>query len=112
MKKITINGVIFNDFGTNNYSDGMCLITTEDHSVTVERVLKGDFPGVYLNPSAPCTKEEFFGVYGTKEQYEKFYKNQREAQISKRRYHEIPVYIVGKEYIDAYQCGKDGVAFL
>lgn len=60
----------------------MHLLTT-DATITVEQVLAGEFPGVYLNPSAPWTSDEAFLVYGTKEQYAEFYKRQREAQISK-----------------------------
>ena len=82
MKKFTINGVEFNNFGPNNYSDGMELVTVNNPSKDfVQRVLKGEFHGIYLNPSAPSNDEEFFGVFGTKKQYSEFYKRQREAQI-------------------------------
>lgn len=84
MKKFTINGVEFNNFGPNNYSDGMELITVNNPPKDfVQRVLKGEFYGIYLNPSAPCCEDEFFGVFGTSEQYEKFYRNQRDCQVSK-----------------------------
>ena len=79
MEKITINGVEFNDFGTNNYSEGMRLITVYPMPENiVEDVLNGKYHNVYLNPSAPC-ENEFFGVYGTPEQYEKFYSRQCKA---------------------------------
>ena len=52
--------------------------------ITTEEVLNGEFPGVYLNPSAPWTEEEAFCVLGTEEQYKEFYERQRDAQISKR----------------------------
>lgn len=83
MNKICINGVSFTDFDENNYSCGMHLITT-DAAITPKQVLDGEFPGVYLNPSAPWNKEEAFCVLGTKEQYAEFYERQRDAQISKR----------------------------
>ncbi len=83
MKKTIINGVAFTNFGENNYSCGMELITT-DAAITVEQVLAEEFPGVYLNPSAPWNELDHFCVLGTKEQYAEFYKAQREAQISKR----------------------------
>ena len=82
MNKICINGVFFHDFGSNNYSNGMHLITT-GAARTTEQVLNGEFPGVHLNPSASWTDEECFCVLGTDEQYAEFYKNQREVQISK-----------------------------
>ena len=83
MKKFTINGIEFNNFGSNNYSCGMELVTVNNPSKDfVQRVLKGEFYGIYLNPSAPCCEEEFFGVFGTSEQYKEFYKRQREAQIT------------------------------
>ena len=84
MKKITINNVEFCDFGTNNYSCGMRLISCYPMPDNiVEDVLNGKYPGVYLNPSAPC-REEFFGVFGTEEQYAEFKARQEAAQISSR----------------------------
>ena len=87
MKKITINGIEFNNFGSNNYSCEMELITvTNPPKGLVGRVLAGAEPGfenIWLNPSAPCNEFEFFGVLGTHEQYKKFYQSQKEAQIGK-----------------------------
>ena len=83
MKKTIINGVEFSNFGENNYSCGMELITTTA-SIIPQQVLNGEFPGVYLNPSAPWTSEECFCVLGTPEQYKEFYQTQKDAQISKR----------------------------
>ena len=82
MQTIEINGVKFNDFGTNNYSCGMRLISLYPMPKgMVKDVLRGEYPNVYLNPSAPCTSE-FFGVYGTSEQYKEFYENQRDSCIA------------------------------
>ncbi len=82
METIIINGVEFNDFGTNNYSHGMRLVSVYPMpDGIVEDVLAGKYPGIYLNPSAPCSGE-FFGVYGTQEQYNEFYTRQRNSQIS------------------------------
>lgn len=82
MDKFTLNGITFNDFGTNNYSNGMHLISVYPMPDNiVQDVLAGKYPGVYLNPSAPCT-EEFFGVFGTLEQYKEFYERQKSAQLS------------------------------
>lgn len=84
MKKIQINGVEFNDFGVNNYSNGMHLITCYLMPENmIQDILAGKYCGVYLNPSARCT-EEFFGVFGTEEQYKEFKKRQEEAQIASR----------------------------
>ena len=84
MNTITINGVTFNDFGTNKYSDGMKLISVYPMpNNIIQDVLEGKYPGIYLNPSAPCTSE-FFGVFGTEEQYAKFYSRQRKAQIASK----------------------------
>lgn len=83
MKKMTINGVEFCNFGSNNYSGGMDLITCYPMPENmVEEVLQGKYPGVFLNPSAPC-REEFYGFFGTPEQYKEVCKEQRECQISK-----------------------------
>lgn len=83
MERFSVNGVWFVDFGSNNYSEGMHLVST-GAAITPEEVLAGEFPGLYLNPSAPWTEDEAFLVSGTPEQYEKFYQNQVDAQISKK----------------------------
>ena len=100
MEKLTLNNVEFNWFGTNNYSNGMELVTVTNPSKDlVQRVLNKEIFGtwasptpskavkftkkfVFLNPSAPCGDFEFFGVLGTEEQYNKFYKTQVDAQIA------------------------------
>ena len=83
MEKTVINGVEFCNFGDNNYSDGMELITCYPMPENiVQDVLDGKYPGVYLNPSAPCG-EEFYGVLGTEEQYKEFYRHQRGSQVAK-----------------------------
>ena len=87
MEKFTINGVEFCDFGKNNYSDGMHCITAYPMPENfIQDVLDGKYPGVFLNPSCDCnhTGDEFFGVWGTPEQYELFVKHQRESQIASR----------------------------
>ena len=87
MEKITINDVVFCNFGSNNYTCGMELVSSYpcDPQI-IEDVLLGRYSlgekQVFLNPSAPCG-EEFFGVLGTQEQYNEFYVNQKDAQISK-----------------------------
>lgn len=79
-----INSVRFTDLGANNYSNGMHLVSAYPMPENmIQDVLAGKYPGIYLNPSAPCSSE-FYGVFGTPEQYEQFYKEQRKAQISKR----------------------------
>lgn len=84
MKTFTINNVEFCDFGANNYTYGMHLISCYPMPENiVEDVLNGKYHGVYLNPSAPCYGE-FFGVFGTEELYAKFKERQEEAQISSR----------------------------
>ena len=82
MNKLIINGVTFTDFGANNYSDGMHLVSAYPiPDNMVKDVLAGKYPGIYLNPSIPCNNE-FFGVFGTPEQYKEFYSHQRKAQIA------------------------------
>lgn len=84
MKKFNINGVEFCDFGPNNYSNGMHLVSCYPMPENmVADILAGKYPGVYLNPSAPCNSE-FYGVFGTEEQYAEFKSRQEKAQISKR----------------------------
>lgn len=84
MEKFTINGVEFCDFGENNYSCGMHLVSAYPvGSEFFQDVLDGKYPGIFLNPSADCRGNiEFFGVWGTPEQYEEFYKKQRDACIA------------------------------
>lgn len=84
MKKIVINNVEFCDFGANNYSNGMHLISCYPMPANIiQDVLAGKYYGVYLNPSAPCG-EEFFGVFGTEEQYKEFKERQEGAQIASK----------------------------
>lgn len=86
MEKLVINGYTFNNFGENNYSNGMQLITSTDRPTEILEKVKLQEPGfeyVWFNPSAPCNDFEFFGVLGTKEQYEKTYKEQVNSQIGK-----------------------------
>lgn len=88
METIKINGVEFNNFGSNNYSEGMLCITSTPKQLgfsvkeMIQKILNNEFFGVWLNPSAPCNNEEFYGVFGTDEQYRKLYQNQKECQIS------------------------------
>lgn len=82
MKKVTINGVEFCNFGTRPLSHGMELITCYPMPKNiVQDVLAGKYPGVYLNPSI-CCAEEFYGFLGTEDQYKKVYKEQKECCIS------------------------------
>ena len=82
MKHITINGIEFRDFGPNNYTNGMHMITCYPMPENmIADVLAGKYPGVYLNPSAPC-RGEFYGVFGTEEQYSEFKSRQEESQIA------------------------------
>jgi hypothetical protein len=85
MEKFSLEGYIFCDFGTNNYSNGMRLITSTDRPQEILEKVKSKAPAFYnvwLNPSAPCQEDEFFGFLGTKEQYEKTYKEQVDSQIA------------------------------
>lgn len=87
MEKLNIAGYEFNNFGSNNYSNGMELITSTDRpSEIVEKVKRKEpgFENIWLNPSAPCSDFEFFGVLGTEEQYLQFYKTQKNAIIGSR----------------------------
>lgn len=87
MEKLIINSYTFNNFGENNYSNGMQLITSTDRPQEILEKVKLQEPGfecVWFNPSAPCNDSEFFGVLGTEEQYKEFYQNQRDSQISKK----------------------------
>ena len=87
MNKMTINGVEFCDFGTCYGSCGMHCITAmpENLAQFIQDVLNGQYPGVFLNPSCDCSYgEEFFGVWGTPEQYKEFHKAQVDATIASR----------------------------
>lgn len=84
MKKTIINGIEFCNFGSNNYTGGMELISCYPAPANiVQDVLAGKYPNVWLNPSAKCGSE-FYGLLGTKEQYEVVYNEQKNAQLSKQ----------------------------
>ena len=106
MNTITINGVTFNDFGANNYSNGMHLVSAYPMPDNmIKDVLAGKYPGIHLNPSAPCGSE-FYGVYGTEEQYREFYNRQKEAQISKRILSQLHLAATPKEWMAAKEEAK------
>ena len=87
MEKLNIASYKFNNFGSNNYSDEMELITSTDRPLEIVEKVKRKEPGfenIWLNPSAPCSASEFFGLLGTEEQYKQVYRSQKEAQISKK----------------------------
>ena len=90
MKKMNVNGVEFCNFGSNNYSYGMELISCSDIPDNfVQDVLAGKYPGVYLHPRMVVC-DEFYGFFGTKDQYEKVYKRQKGVSISE----DIDYYLV------------------
>lgn len=88
MNKI-INNKEFINFGANNYSCGMSLVSAEMEKDLVWKVLQGYYPNIYLNPSAPCDNNTFYGVYGAPKQYAEFYKNQKDAQIAKATFAQL-----------------------
>lgn len=87
MLTINIEGYEFCNFGKNNYSNGMELITSSDRPQEILQKVKNKeagFENIWLNPSAPCSDFEFFGLLGSKEQYEKVYRSQKDAQIAEK----------------------------
>ena len=87
MEKINIAGYEFNNFGSNNYSNKMGLITSTDRPLEIVEKVKRKEPGfenIWLNPSAPCSASEFFGLLGTEDQYKQVYKKQKDAQIAEK----------------------------
>lgn len=103
MKTITINEMEFVDFGANNYSCGMHLVSADMEKDLIWKVLQGYYPGIYLNPSAPCDSDTFYGVFGTEEQYTEFYKIQKEAQIAKMTFERLHVNYSDLEFNKAKQ---------
>lgn len=89
METVKILGRQMTDFGTNNYSYGMHLVyfygkDELDVYNIVQAIKDCDVHCLYLNPSAPCTKWEFYGVMGTPEQYKEFYERQKGGVIATR----------------------------
>ena len=89
MKQIKIHGIEMTDMGTTNNTHGMHLIyfygkDPLDVRSIVQAIKDGDIHCLYLNPSAPCTEFEFYGVMGTPEQYEEFYERQKGGVIATR----------------------------
>lgn len=89
MKQIKIHGIEMTDMGTTNNTNGMHLIyfygkDPLDVRSIVQAIKDGDIHCLYLNPSAPCTEFQFYGVMGTPEQYEEFYASQKESVIDRQ----------------------------
>lgn len=109
MLTINIEGYEFCNFGKNNYSNEMELITSTDRPSEILQKVKNKEPGfenIWLNPSAPCSTSEFFGFLGTEEQYKQVYRNQKKTQISKKMIDKFgwsnwP----SREITEAYECG-------
>lgn len=72
MKKETINGVEYTNFGSNNYSRGMEAVTFDPKDITPEEVAK--LPGFFLHPSLEPNSCEIFALKGTTPQYLEFFK--------------------------------------
>jgi hypothetical protein len=106
MEKLIIENIEFNDFGENNYSHGMRMITFYPCTTElIKRVMIGlniQDHSVFFNPSAPCDSE-FYGVFGTKEQYEKFYEAQKDAIIAKQMINKFGLEEVSRERWDTYR---------
>lgn len=87
MKQINMYGLDMTNFGANNYSGGMeliyCYRKEGDVMSIVKKVLNGEMYGVWLNPGAKCTPFEFYGLFGTQEQYKEVYTSQVDLCIAK-----------------------------
>ena len=81
MKKITINGHVADNFGSNNYSHGMEAIVFSPTTTTIEQVKA--LPNVFLHPTVTPNSYEIFALLGTQEQFDEFFKSAKEAYCSK-----------------------------
>lgn len=111
MKQIKIHGIEMTDMGTTNNTHGMHLIyfygkDPLDVRSIVQAIKDGDIHCLYLNPSAPCTEFEFYGVMGTEEQYREFYAGQKASIIAKC----LIEYFGGRVKFTADQLDPDEVA--
>ena len=83
METITINGIAFYDFGTNNIVPNVHLIMCYHAPYNmVQRVLNKEFPNVWLNPSVRCDKE-FYGFLCSEKDYQIVKQQQQESQKAK-----------------------------
>ena len=80
MKKITINRIPADNYGTNNYSCGMEAIIFDAKDIKIEDVVK--LPNVYLHPTHAANSLEIFAIRGTEEQYKKFYKDCKSCECT------------------------------
>lgn len=113
MKQIKIRGIEMTDMGTTNNTHGMHLIyfygkDPLDVRSIVQAVKDGDIHCLYLNPSAPCTKFEFYGVMGTPEQYLEFYAEQKASIIATC----LIEYFSGRDNFTADQLDPAEVAYM
>lgn len=72
MKKETINGIEYTNFGSNNYSCGLEAVTFDPKDISPEEVAK--LPGFFLHPGLRSDDYQVFALKGTFPQYLKFLK--------------------------------------
>ena len=87
MKKIEINGISADNYGSNNYSCGMEGIVFSTKDITVEQVKL--LPNVFLHPTVEPNSYEIFALLGTKEQYEEFLKDAKESHCANKAFNEL-----------------------
>ena len=73
MKNITVAGIPAQNYGSNNYSQGMEVIIFNPKDISVEKVK--ELPNVFLHPACEPNELEIFALLGTVEQFERFYED-------------------------------------
>jgi len=87
MEKLTINGHVACNFGSNNYSHGMEAIVFNPSMTTIEQVK--NLPNVFLHPTVEPNSLEIFALLGTQEQFDGFFKDAKETYCSQQAVKEL-----------------------
>ena len=81
MEKLTINGHVADNLGSNNYSHGMEVIVFSPTTTTIEQVK--ELPNVFLHPRIKPDAEDIFALLGTQEQFDEFFRSAKQSYCSK-----------------------------
>ena len=71
MKSIIIEGLLGDNYGTNNYSNGMEVIVFNTMINSVDKIMNTE--GLFPHPTQEPNSLEIYMLKGTKEQYDELY---------------------------------------
>lgn len=87
MKKDNLNLIEFDNYGINNYSNGMECIVFNHKNTTLQTII--NLPNIFLNPILKPNSLEVFAFKGTQQQYNKLHGQLIESYCTKQAFDKI-----------------------